>query len=111
MDWEAIFHGSRRKISTVIIGCEADFRSRKRVSRDEVSKLIRRLKDHVNISYESETTIAKQMGGGRRNAERLAGRESETNSSIAAENSGLFGAAGGNERRDCACWLRADTGQ
>jgi hypothetical protein len=25
MDWEAVLHGSRRKISTVIIGCEADF--------------------------------------------------------------------------------------
>jgi len=62
MEWEAVFHGSQRKISTVIIGCEADFRSRKRVSRDEASKPIRRLKDHVNVSYESETTIAKQIG-------------------------------------------------
>jgi hypothetical protein len=62
MDWEAIFHGSRRKISTVIIGCEADFRSHKRIPPEEASKLIRRLKDHVNVSYESETTIAKQIG-------------------------------------------------
>jgi hypothetical protein len=62
MDWEAIFHGSRHKISTLIIGCEADFRGRKRISPEEASKLIRRLKDHVNVSYESETTIAKQIG-------------------------------------------------
>ena len=62
MDWEAVFHGSRRKISTLIIGCEADFWSRKRIPPEEASKLIRRLKDHVNVSYESETTIAKQMG-------------------------------------------------
>jgi hypothetical protein len=33
MDWEAIFRGSRRKISTVIIGCEADFQSRQRIPR------------------------------------------------------------------------------
>jgi hypothetical protein len=26
VDWEAICHGSHRNISTVIIGCEADFR-------------------------------------------------------------------------------------
>jgi hypothetical protein len=25
VQWEAIFHGSQRRISTVIIGCEADF--------------------------------------------------------------------------------------
>jgi hypothetical protein len=62
MDWEEIFHGSRRKISTVIIGCAADFRSRKRISCDEASNLIRRLKDHVNVSYESKMTIAKQIG-------------------------------------------------
>ena len=62
MDWEATFHGSRRRISTVIIGCEADFRSRKHISLDETSKLIRRLKEHVNLSYDGETTIAKQIG-------------------------------------------------
>jgi hypothetical protein len=62
MDWEAIFHGKRRKISTVIIGCEADFRNHKRIPPEEASKLIRRLKDHMNVSYESETTIAKQIG-------------------------------------------------
>jgi transcriptional regulator with XRE-family HTH domain len=48
--------------STVIIGCEADFRSRKSISHDEVSKLIRRLKEHVNLSYDGEPTIAKQIG-------------------------------------------------
>jgi len=62
MDWEAIFHGSRRRISTVIIGCEADFRSRKRIPREEASTLIRRLKEHVNLSYDSEPAIAKQIG-------------------------------------------------
>ena len=62
MDWEAIFHGSRYRVSTVIIGCEADFRSRKRIPREEASKLIRRLKDHVNLSYDSEAAIAKEIG-------------------------------------------------
>jgi transcriptional regulator with XRE-family HTH domain len=62
MDWEAFFHGSQRKISTVIIGCEADVRRRKPISREESERLIRRLKEHVNVSYESDTTIAKQIG-------------------------------------------------
>jgi hypothetical protein len=62
MDWEAISHGSRRRISTVIIGCETDFRSRKRIPPEEASKLIRRLKEYVNLSYDSEAAIAKQIG-------------------------------------------------
>jgi len=41
---------------------EADFRSQKRISREEASKLIWRLKEHVNLSYESETTIAALAG-------------------------------------------------
>ena len=41
---------------------EADFRSQKRISREEASKLIWRLKEHANLSYESETTIAAQIG-------------------------------------------------
>jgi hypothetical protein len=62
MDWEAIFRGSRRKISTVIIGSEADFQSRQRIPREEAAKLIRRLKEYVNLSYDSEATIAAQIG-------------------------------------------------
>jgi hypothetical protein len=63
MDWEAIFHGSsRREISTIIIGCEADFRSRNRISKEERVRLIRRLKEYVNLSYDSEATIAAQIG-------------------------------------------------
>ena len=58
MDWDAIFHGTQRKISTVIIGCEADFRSRNRMSREEAAKMIGRPKDYVNLSYDSEATIA-----------------------------------------------------
>ena len=46
----------------MIIGCDADFRSRKRISNEERVKLIRRLKDYVNLSYDSETTIAAQIG-------------------------------------------------
>jgi transcriptional regulator with XRE-family HTH domain len=46
----------------VIIGCDADFRGRKRIRREEALKLIRRLKEYVNLSYDSETTIAKQIG-------------------------------------------------
>ena len=45
MDWEAIFHGSRRRVSTVIIGCEADFWSRKPISKEERMQLMRRLKE------------------------------------------------------------------
>src|SRR5258708_25562813 len=60
-DWEAIFHGSRRKVSTVVIGSEADFRSRSRMSREEVAKLIRALKEYVNLSYDSDTTIAAEV--------------------------------------------------
>jgi hypothetical protein len=44
MDWEAIFHGSRRKISTLIIGGEADFQSRKQISKEDRVGLIRRLR-------------------------------------------------------------------
>jgi hypothetical protein len=62
MDWEAIFHGRERRINTVIIGTEADFRSRSRMSREEVAKLIRALKEYVNLSYNSETTIAAEIG-------------------------------------------------
>jgi transcriptional regulator with XRE-family HTH domain len=62
MDWETVFHGSRRQISTVIIGGEADFRSRRRISKEERVSLIRRLKEYVNLSYESEATIAADMG-------------------------------------------------
>ena len=61
-DWEAIFHGSKRKISTVIIGCEADFRRRNQISREEASKIIQGLKDYVNLSYESEAMIAADVG-------------------------------------------------
>jgi len=60
-DWEAIFHGSERRINAVIIGTEADFRS-SRMSREEVAKLIRALKEDVNLSYDSETTIAAEIG-------------------------------------------------
>ena len=62
MDWEAIFHGSRRRVSTVIIGCEADFPSRKRIPGEEAAKLIQRLKDYMNLSYDSEATIAAGVG-------------------------------------------------
>jgi hypothetical protein len=62
MDWEAIFYGSRRRVSTVIIGCEADFRSRERISKEERLRIIRRLKEYVNLSYDSEATIAVQIG-------------------------------------------------
>ena len=61
-DWEAIFHGSRRRVSTVIIGSEADFWSWKPISKEERVRLMRRLKEHVNLSYDSEATIAKQIG-------------------------------------------------
>ena len=62
IQWEAIFRGSERKISTVIIGCEADFRSRKGISPEDVKKLMRGLKEHVNVSYESEASIAAELG-------------------------------------------------
>ena len=62
MDWEAIFHGSRRRVNTVIIGCEVDFRNRKRMSKEERVRLVRRLKEYVNLSYDSEATIATQIG-------------------------------------------------
>jgi transcriptional regulator with XRE-family HTH domain len=56
--------GAGGRISTVIIGSEADFRSLKRISREESEKLIRSLKDHVNLSYENEATIAAEIGVG-----------------------------------------------
>ena len=62
MDWEAIFHGRRRRVSTVIIGGEADFRSRKPISKEERVRLMRRLKEYVNLSYDSEAAIAAQIG-------------------------------------------------
>jgi hypothetical protein len=52
----------RRRVNTLIIGCEADFRSRKRISKEERVRLIRRLKEHVNLSYDSEETIAADIG-------------------------------------------------
>jgi hypothetical protein len=63
-DWEAVFHGSRRRVSTVIIGCEADFWSRRPISKEERVRLIRRLKEYVNLSYDSEATIAARIGAG-----------------------------------------------
>ena len=62
VQWETIFHGSRRKISTVIIGTEADFRSRKVVSREEAKGLLGSLKDYVNLSYDSGAAIAREIG-------------------------------------------------
>ena len=49
-------------MSTVIIGCEADFSSRKRIPAEEATKLIQRLKDYLNLSYDSEATIAAEIG-------------------------------------------------
>ena len=46
----------------MIIGCEADSRSRKRIPKEERVSLIRRLKEYVNLSYDSEATIAVQIG-------------------------------------------------
>jgi len=53
---------SERKISTVIIGCEADYRRRKRMSSEDVEKLMQALKEHVNVSYEREASIAAELG-------------------------------------------------
>ena len=64
MDWEAVFRASRRRVSTVIIGCEADFRSRKPISKEERVRLMRRLKEYVNLSYDSEAAIAAQIRAG-----------------------------------------------
>jgi hypothetical protein len=49
-------------VSTVIIGCEADFWSRRPITKEERVRLMRRLKEYVNLSYDSEATIAKQIG-------------------------------------------------
>ena len=46
----------------MIIGCETDFRSRQRISREEAVKMIERLRDYVNLSYDSEATIAAEIG-------------------------------------------------
>jgi hypothetical protein len=46
----------------VIIGSETDFRSPQRTSREEAVKMIERLKGYVNLSYDSEATIAAEMG-------------------------------------------------
>ena len=66
MDWEAVFRGGRRRVSTVIIGCEADFWSRKPISKEERVRLMRRLRECVNLSYDSEATIAAQIGADER---------------------------------------------
>ena len=49
-------------MSTVIIGSVADFWSRKPISEEERVRLMRRLKEYVNVSYDSEAKIAKQIG-------------------------------------------------
>jgi hypothetical protein len=46
----------------VIIGCEADYQNRKRMSPEGVEKLMQGLKEHVNVSYESEASIAAELG-------------------------------------------------
>jgi hypothetical protein len=46
----------------VIIGCDADFLRRKRISNNERVRLVRRLKEYVNLSYDSEATIAAKIG-------------------------------------------------
>jgi hypothetical protein len=48
----------------VIIGGEADFWSRRPISKEERVRLMRRLKEYVNLSYDSEATIASQIGAG-----------------------------------------------
>jgi hypothetical protein len=48
----------RRKVNTVIIGCEADFRRRKKLSREEAEGIVRGLRDYMNLSYDSEAAIA-----------------------------------------------------
>lgn len=45
-------------MSTVIIGSVADFWSRKPISEEERVRLMRRLKEYVNVSYDSEAKIA-----------------------------------------------------
>ena len=54
IQWEPIFRDSERKITTVIIGCEADYRSRKRMSPEDVEKLMRGLKEHVLASQSAD---------------------------------------------------------
>jgi hypothetical protein len=63
-------------VSTVIIGCGADFWSWRPISKEERVRLIRRLKEYVNLSYDSEAAIAAQIGAGEGGAERLADRQS-----------------------------------
>jgi transcriptional regulator with XRE-family HTH domain len=65
VDWGTIFHGSRRRINTLIIGGEQDSRSRKGISKEERARLLRRLREYVNLSYDSEATIAARMGVGK----------------------------------------------
>ena len=48
----------------MIIGGEADFWSRRPISKEERVRLMRRLKEYVNLSYDSEATIAAQIGAG-----------------------------------------------
>src|ERR1700739_4442424 len=61
---EVFFHWSMRRERTVIIGCEGDFWSRKPISKEERVRLMRRLKEYVNLSYDSEAAIAAQIGAG-----------------------------------------------
>lgn len=51
-------------MSKVIIGGEADFWSRKPIANEERVRLMRRLKEYVNLSYDSEAAIAPQIGAG-----------------------------------------------
>ena len=78
VDWEANFHGSQREVTTVIIGCDADFRRRERISRKEVAKIIQSLKDYVNLSYDSEATIAAKIGVSANTLNGVVARQNQT---------------------------------
>jgi hypothetical protein len=60
VDWEAIFGGSQRKINTVIIGCETDFRSRQRISKEAV-KMIERLKGETTRNGNLSTLVRREI--------------------------------------------------
>lgn len=47
-----------QKITTLIIGTEVDLRARQPVSAKEVETFLQRLKDYINLSYDTEPVIA-----------------------------------------------------
>ena len=60
--WSSASRDRGQKVTTLIIGTEADFRGRQAGSTKEADQVLRKLKEYINLSYDTESVIASQLG-------------------------------------------------